>query len=395
MFVTYSIFIAGRYKVKFIIFSAQYLPTVGGVERYTNSLAKKLIAKGHTVSVVTSALPDQPDTETDADGIKIFRLPCLMLMNGRFPIIKPSAQKKAFKAHFAAEKYDFCVIQTRFYINSIFAAQLCRKYNVPSLVIDHSTSHLMGGGIVGKLGDMYEHFAAGFIKKRTDKFYGVSGRCAQWLKHFGIEDAGVMYNCPNLDAINTISPAAKSDYGCSEEEILVVFAARLIAEKGVLKLIDAFNRISTQNKAKLVIAGDGALYSEVKAMETENISVVGALKFNDVIALYKAADIFCLPTDYPEGFPTTVLEAAACSTMVIAADKGGTGEIISSEEYGILITENTVENLTKALEKAIDNTDYRNTAIKNAHEKLMQNFTWGKTADKLEAEAVKIINNRG
>jgi glycosyltransferase involved in cell wall biosynthesis len=385
----------GGLKLKFIIFSAQYLPTVGGVERYTNSLAKKLIAKGHTVSVVTSALPAQPDTETDADGIKIFRLPCHMLMNGRFPIIRQSAQKTAFEKHFAAEKYDFCVIQTRFYINSLFAAQLCKKHNVPSLVIDHSTSHLMGGGLVGKVGDIYEHFAAGFIKKRTDKFFGVSGRCAQWLKHFGIEDAGVMYNCPNLDAINTIPAASKADYGCGQDEILVVFAARLIAEKGILKLIEAFNRINTQNKAKLVIAGDGALYSQVKAMETDDISVVGALKFNDVIALYKAADIFCLPTDYPEGFPTTVLEAAACSTMVIAADKGGTGEIISSDEYGILITENTVDNLVKALEKSIDNQNYRCTAIKNAHAKLIESFTWEKTADKLEAEAVKIINNRG
>ena len=385
----------GGLPVKFIIFSAQYLPTVGGVERYTNSLAKKLIAKGHSVSVVTSALPGQPDTETDADGIKVFRLPCIMLMGGRFPIIRPSAQKAAFEKHFAAEKYDFCVIQTRFYINSLFAAQLCRKHGVPSLVIDHSTSHLMGGGIVGRCGDIYEHFAADYIKKRTDKFFGVSGRCADWLCHFGIEDAGVMYNCPNLDAINTISPSSKADYGCGEDEILVVFAARLIAEKGVLKLIEAFNRISTVNKAKLVIAGDGALYSDVKAMETENISVVGALKFNDVIALYKAADIFCLPTDYPEGFPTTVLEAAACSTMVIAADKGGTGEIISSDEYGILITDNTVENITKALEKAIDDKTYRETAIKNAHAKLLQSFTWEKTAEKLEAEAVKIINNRG
>ena len=381
--------------MKFIIFSAQYLPTVGGVERYTNSLAKKLIAKGHTVSVVTSSLDNQPDTETDPDGIKIFRLPCMMLMGGRFPVIRPSAQKTDFEKHFAAEKYDFCVIQTRFYINSLFAAQLCKKYNVPSLVIDHSTSHLMGGGIVGKAGDVYEHFAARYIKNRTDRFYGVSGRCADWLKHFGIQDAGVMYNCPNLDAISTIPSAAKSDYGCAEDEILVVFAARLIAEKGILKLIDAFNRISTQNKAKLVIAGDGALYSEVKSMETENISVVGALKFNDVIALYKAADIFCLPTDYPEGFPTTVLEAAACNTMVIAADKGGTGEIISSDEYGILITENTVENITKALEKAIDDKNYRKTAIKNAHAKLIESFTWEKTAEKLETEAVKIINNRG
>ncbi len=381
--------------MKFIIFSAQYLPTVGGVERYTNSLAKKLIANGHSVSVVTSALSGLPYAETDQDGINIFRLPCLSLMNGRFPVITFSAEKSKFEKHFKTHQYDFCIIQTRFYINSLFAARLCKKYNVPSLVIDHSTSHLMGGGIIGKIGNMYEHFAASYIKKRTDKFFGVSGRCAQWLKHFGINDAGVMYNCPNLDAINQIPSASKSDYGCSQNDVLVVFAARLIAEKGILKLISAFSKCKTKNSAKLVVAGDGELYQQVKALENENISVVGALKFNDVIALYKSADIFCLPTDYPEGFPTTVLEAAACGTMVIAADKGGTGEIISSDNYGILLTENTVENLTKALEKAIDCPEYRLECITNARQKLYQSFTWEKTAEKLESEAVKIINNRG
>ncbi|MBQ7283460.1 MAG: glycosyltransferase [Oscillospiraceae bacterium] len=79
--------------MNYIIFSAQYLPTVGGVERYTNSLAKELIKYGHSVTVVTSALSSVPMTETDADGIQIFRLPCIMLMNGRFPIIKPSKGK--------------------------------------------------------------------------------------------------------------------------------------------------------------------------------------------------------------------------------------------------------------------------------------------------------------
>ena len=93
--------------MKFIIFSAQYLPTVGGVERYTNSLAKELIKNGHSVTVVTSALENVPMEETDTDGIHIFRLPCLMLMNGRFPVIKPSAEKSAFERWFKNHKPDF------------------------------------------------------------------------------------------------------------------------------------------------------------------------------------------------------------------------------------------------------------------------------------------------
>ena len=41
-------------------FSAQYLPTVGGVERYTFNLAKRAVAAGHRALVVTSALPGLP-----------------------------------------------------------------------------------------------------------------------------------------------------------------------------------------------------------------------------------------------------------------------------------------------------------------------------------------------
>ena len=46
-------------------FSAQYLPTVGGVERYTFNLAKRAVQAGHRVLVVTSALPGLPQEETD------------------------------------------------------------------------------------------------------------------------------------------------------------------------------------------------------------------------------------------------------------------------------------------------------------------------------------------
>ena len=126
-------------------------------------------------------------------------------------------------------------------------------------------------------------------------------------------------------------------------------------------------------------APTGALYDEVKQRENDRISVVGALPFSEVIGLYKAADVFCLPTDYPEGFPTTVLEAAGCKAMLVATDKGGTAEIISDDSLGILIKDNTVENLTAALSKAIGDENYRADCTRNAYEKLMQTFTWQNT----------------
>lgn len=133
-------------------FSAQYLPTVGGVERYTWNLARRTVAAGHRAIVVTSALPNLPEHEIDGDGIEIYRLPVWPVMNGRFPVIKPGARFHALTAQIWAQKLDFCVVQTRMYTQSVWAARAAKRRGIPMLVIDHSTGYMpMGNGPAGGL----------------------------------------------------------------------------------------------------------------------------------------------------------------------------------------------------------------------------------------------------
>ena len=95
-------------------FSAQYLPTVGGVERYTYNLARRVVKAGHKALVVTSALPGLPDHETGDEGIEIIRLPVWPLMNGRFPVPRPGREFKRLAALLWGRRIDFCLINTRF-----------------------------------------------------------------------------------------------------------------------------------------------------------------------------------------------------------------------------------------------------------------------------------------
>ncbi|MEG0090983.1 MAG: glycosyltransferase family 4 protein, partial [Oscillospiraceae bacterium] len=370
--------------VKFIFFSAQYLPTVGGVERYTQSLAAQLIKKGHSAVVVTSALEGLAKCETDDIGIKIYRLPVVWLMDRRFPVPILGASFRKLRAAIVAEKPDFGVIQTRFYLNSLFGAQLCSSCHIPSVVIDHSTAHLLSGGIVGFLGQRYEHFAAAYLKKRVSGFYGVSKRCGEWLEHFGIKAKGVLYNCVDMERIDKLPKELRAKLGIAPQAIVVIYSGRMVREKGVLKLLTAFENMGlSAQEAVLIIAGSGEAYEQVKKRERDNIRVLGAVPFERAIGLYKMADIFCLPTDYPEGFPTTVLEAAACHTMVIATDKGGTREVIQGAEYGILLKENTVEELERELERAMRDTEYRERCQQNSFGRVEQEFVWEKCCDKL------------
>ena len=72
---------------KVCIFSAQYLPTVGGVERYTYNIAKQLQKKGIDVTIVTSRISKLKEFEIE-NGIKIYGLLCYNLLNGSFPTVK-------------------------------------------------------------------------------------------------------------------------------------------------------------------------------------------------------------------------------------------------------------------------------------------------------------------
>ena len=53
----------------------------------------------------------------------------------------------------------------------------------------------------------------------------------------------------------------------------------------------------------------------VRSMEDEHIIPLGRLQFEEIVSLLGQADIYCFPTDYPEGFPTVVLEAAAAGVL--------------------------------------------------------------------------------
>ena len=127
--------------MNFLIFSAQFLPHMGGVENYTYNISKKLIKYGHNVTVVTSNTTDSSSIEV-YEGINVFRLDCYNLLDGRFPIYKRNQNYKKIFNKLDEQVYDFCVINTRFYFHSILGAKYSYKRNIPNIVIDHGTSHL-------------------------------------------------------------------------------------------------------------------------------------------------------------------------------------------------------------------------------------------------------------
>lgn len=366
-------------------FSAQYLPTVGGVERYTWNLARRTAAAGHRAIVVTSALPGLPDHEVDKDGIEIFRLPVWPVMKGRFPVLRPgSALRHAAKALWSLP-IDFCVIQTRMYPQSVWAALEARKRRIPAIVIDHSTGYMpVGHGLVGLCGRWYEHLACGLIRATHPAFYGVSSAVTRWLTTFGIRAAGCLPNAVDPAALQDLAQNSPKDWrsacGLGPGTRLVAYVGRLIPEKGAAELARA---VAGLPDTALIIAGDGPLLESLRKTAPDHVFCPGSVPYPETIQLLAQADIYCLPTRYAEGFPTTLLEAAACRCPIVCTPTAGTEELLPGPEYGILLPDAGPEAIRTGLRQMLENPAYARSCADRTYRNLCAHFTWDAVFDKI------------
>ena len=368
-------------------FSAQYLPTPGGVERYTWNMARRAVRAGHRAVVVTSTLPGLPDHETDADGIEIIRLPVWPVMNGRFPVLKFGRRHRAAVRALFDHPIDLCVIQTRMYTQSVWAAFAASKRHIPAVVIDHSTGYMpMGGGVLGLAGRMYEHLACTLIKSTKPTFYGVSLASCRWLATFGIRPKDTMPNAidPEALAAELAQPCgeglSRKDL-CPNGEKLVVFVGRMIPEKGIQELIDAVRGLPG---VVLAAAGDGPLLPQLRQQygDTPGICLTGPLDHGDIVRLLGQADCYCLPTRYAEGLPTTLLEAAGCGCPILCTPTAGTEELLPGDS-AVFLPDTTPEAIRTGLQKVLDHPNAAHDRAVRARENTLAHFTWDAVFDKL------------
>jgi glycosyltransferase involved in cell wall biosynthesis len=369
--------------------SAQYLPTAGGVERYTWNLARRLSAAGNRVTVVTSALPGLPERETDADGIEIWRLPSFLLMGGRLPVIRKNRRFSEMEKELWAEPFDFCVINTYFYPLCLYAARRTKKLGIPSICVNHGSAWLMTGNPIAALaGQIYERFAAGTMRRRCKRFYGVSQAACTWLETFGIRADGILTNAVDPEEVRRTAQQGEPDWraklGLAADAPVIAFVGRMIPEKGVHTLMQALPEIrSAVPGAALIMAGGGALLESVRASAVLGLYAVGGLAYADSLSLMCQADVFCLPTR-SEGFACTVLEAAALGCPIITTATGGSPQLLPDESFGILLPDRTPENTAKACIRALQDAAWRRKAAENAARRLEENYTWDRAAAALE-----------
>ena len=381
--------------MNFLIFSAQFLPHMGGVENYTYNISKKLIEYGHDVTVITSNTTNSPSIEKYED-INVFRLDCFNLIDGRFPVYKKNRIFRKVFNQLNKQNYDFCIINTRFYFHSVLGARYSYKHHIPSIVIDHGTSHLtVHNRLLDFVGEKFEHIMTWNLKKYCKNFYGVSKASSKWLAHFRIKSKGEIYNAIDLKRIENIKGNCsklyfKKAYRIPENSIVISYTGRLIKEKGIIQLVQAVQKFNEEfdTKLYLCLAGEGPLQPFLIEQESEYIHLLGRLNFDQVISLLGESNIFALPSD-SEGFSTSLLEAAACKNYIITTLRGGAKEVLPDKTYGIVIENNDLASVYNAIIEAV-NYGNKSQAVSKVYERVKNNFTWEITSKKI-VEIYKMI----
>ncbi|MDO4443475.1 MAG: glycosyltransferase family 4 protein [Slackia sp.] len=367
----------------FIIFSAQFLPNIGGVEKYTDNLARELVRQGYRVTVATTDASAPAGRCTLDGGVEVVRLPCFPLIGGRMPVPRKNAEFKRLWNALAAQRYDGVLVNTRFYLHSLLGLRLAKQQGLTAAVCEHGSAYLtFGSPLVDRAVVAYEHGITARVKRYRPDFYAVSSKGLDWLSTFGIQGKGVLSNAIDADAFRASSSGRSFREDCvvPEDALLVSFVGRFIPEKGVDALIAAMDILEKRGvPAVLVMAGAGPLEERIREAHLSNIVVAGRLDAPDVAALMDESDLFCLPTR-SEGFSTSLLEAAACATPAAITDVGGVAEMIPDDRFGIVLADARPETIADAIEAAACDRERLARQGACARDRVRDLYSWECTA---------------
>lgn len=371
----------------YVIFSAQYLPTVGGVENFTASLASELASEGHRVTVVASEHPDACDRE-DTNGFEVVRLPAYRLLDGRLPISHHSAAYERIWDYLLGLPCDRVLVNTRFYPHSLEGLRYAEEKGAQALVLEHGSAPLtMGNPLMNKAISGYEHIITKLGARYNPRYAGVSLAACRWLKEaFGITTTRVVSNAIDAPAFRAASSGwdfrALIPEGGSQ--FVAAFIARFIAEKGVLVTLEAAERMP---EVTFMFAGSGPLDDEVKARcaELPNCIYVGQLQKPDVSALLSQSDVWVSPTVSEGGLPTSLLEAGAWGTLPVMTNVGSIETLLGQDGGSAELCTLEASSVQAALERlAALSPEDRQARSGEFRHRVETAFTWADSARALD-----------
>ena len=171
--------------------------------------------------------------------------------------------------------------------------------------------------------------------------------------------------------------------------------ARLVPEKNLGLLLEAFRRVRAARPATLVVLGDGPERAVLEA-QIATWGLAGAVRFlghrDNVYPYLRRADVFVHTCQF-EGFGYTMLEALACGTAVVATDcPYGPREVLGGGQYGVLTPPADPDALAAAVSRLLNDPAGRRGLAARGLERARE-LSVQRMAGAYEAELLKLVSS--
>ncbi|PIN84985.1 MAG: glycosyl transferase family 1 [Candidatus Diapherotrites archaeon CG11_big_fil_rev_8_21_14_0_20_37_9] len=319
-----------------IISPTQY--GIGGIAQHVQGLTKFLKKNGHHVEIISSE--------------NTFTIPIKGLKNPSF-MISSLIKSKFKKDQDIVHAHN---IPSALAMKNTVGKKVLSLHGVFSQQIDQ-----LHGKTTGDISEKYENNAL----KWADAITVVSKEAFDHYTNLGY----TVFQVPNAIDVSYLEINADRRYPKQ-----VIFAGRLSREKGTDSLMSIAQKLS--NDIHLIILGAGPEEQKIKDLTKthKNIHFLGYQNKKETISLICGSDILIQPS-LQEGISSTLLEAMACKTAIIATNVGGNNELIQNNVNGIVLEPNDVDSFTQQISYLLNNEQFRQSLVEHAF-KTVEKYDW-------------------
>lgn len=329
---------------------------IGGIAQHVQGLTEFLKKHNHKVEIISSE--------------NTFTIPIKGLKNPSF-MISSFLKTKFKKNHDIIHAHN---IPSALAMKHSVGKKVLSLHGIFSQQIDQ-----LHGKTTGSMSEKYEKDAL----KWADVITVISKEAFDYYTKLGYN----VIQVPNAIDISSLEINADKIY-----QKQIIFAGRLSIEKGIDSLISIAQKLS--DEIHLIILGAGPEEQKIKDLvkRYKNIHYLGYKNKKETISLIRGSDILIQPS-LQEGISSTLLEAMACSTAIIASNVGGNNELIENEINGIIIEPQNIDSFVQQITNLINNEQLRQSLVKHAL-KTVEKYDWKQIGNRYLNIYESILNQK-
>lgn len=353
--------------MKILLLNRSYYPHIGGIENSLYYLSREYERMGNEVVILTEEVKgDYPCREEYADIITYPRYSVNKLLLPILPLINKSKITKWIREN--KQRVEADLIICRDPMLGLSYLEVFPKANIvyiPAVVIKYYNKGIRKAqSAKGYIKEALRYSQLKIEERQQKKILARAQRVIVFSKN--VRKQLLDGRLCKKEKITVCHPGVADKFICQEpvtslddSMISFVFVGRLVAEKNLDMLIDAFSQLQCKNK-RLVLVGNGDqrcnLENKVKRLSlTSNVIFVG--ESNTPEKYYRESNYFVIPSSY-ESFGQVVIEALSSGTPVIGFStiEGKTltaiDELIVDGETGFICKEFSSDSLRDSMERA-------------------------------------------